>query len=186
MPLELKRRQFTRSQYHQMIATGVLSEGEQVELINGEILEMAAIGSRHAAQVNRLNRLFSRQLGDEVLVSVQNPIELGSRSEPQPDVVLLRFRADYYASGHPQAADVLLVVEVADTTVEYDRNVKALIYAQTGIEEYWLVNLLTGVIEVFRQPTANGYQIAETRQRGASLMLSTWENLTLSVDEILG
>jgi Uma2 family endonuclease len=187
MVLQVKRRPFTIEQYHQMIEAGVLAEGGRVELIDGEILEMAAIGSRHSAQVNRLNRLFSNIFkADDLLVSVQNPVELGPRSEPQPDVVLLRWQADYYESGHPQATDVYLVIEVSDSTVDYDRDVKAPLYAKSGIAEYWLVNLTTDAIEVFRQPTVNGYQSVVVKVRGDSIVLSTLTNLTLSVDQLLG
>jgi Uma2 family endonuclease len=190
----LQRRQFSLEQYHQMITTGVISEGERVELIDGEILEMAAIGSKHSAQVNRLNRLFSRSFGDDVLVSVQNPLELGPRSEPEPDVVLLRWRADYYEASHPQPSDVYLVIEVADSTVEFDRNVKALAYARGGIGEYWLVNLGTDAIEVYGQPTSQGYQCVETKYRAESIMVaalsdglgSTAGHRAFTVDQLLG
>lgn len=186
MPLQLKRRHFTLAQYHQMIATGVLPEGDRVELIDGEILEMATIGSKHSAQVKRLNRLFTRLLGDEVLVSIQNPIELGPRSEPEPDVALLRWRTDYYESSHPQPADVYLVIEVADSTVEFDREVKAPLYARSGIVEYWLINLPADAIVVHRQPTAAGYQWVETYQRGQAIAIATLPDIALTVDQILG
>ncbi len=186
MTLQLQRRQFTLAQYHQMIATGVVPEGDRVELIDGEILEMAAIGRKHAAQVNRLTRLFARCLGDEIVVSIQNPVELGPRSEPEPDVTLLRWRADYYEANHPQAADIYLVIEVADTTVEFDRDIKAPLYARSGIAEYWLINLPSDAIEVYRQPTAAGYQVVETKQRGMAIAPSTLPQLRLTVDQILG
>jgi Uma2 family endonuclease len=186
MVLQLKRRQFSLEQYHQMIATGVIPEGDRVELMDGEILEMAAIGSKHSAQVNRLNRLFSRSFGDNVLVSVQNPLELGPRSEPEPDVVLLRWRADYYESGHPQSSDVYLVIEVSDSTVDFDRNVKAPAYARSGIGEYWLVNLVIDAIEVYRQPAANGYQHVETKHRGESIGLEALPDYAFTVAQLLG
>jgi Uma2 family endonuclease len=186
MTLQLKRRQFTLSQYHQMIATGVLPEGDRVELIDGEILEMAAIGRKHSAQVNRLNRLFAQQLGDDILVSIQNPIELGPRSEPEPDAALLRWRDDYYESGHPQPADVYLVIEVADSTVEFDREVKAPLYARSGIVEYWLIDLQTDAIAVHRQPTIAGYESIEAYQRGMTIAIAARPDLTFTVDQILG
>lgn len=186
MPLQLKRRHFTLTQYHQMIATGVLPEGDRVELIDGEILEMAAIGSKHSAQVNRLTRVFTRLLGDEVLVSIQNPIELGPSSEPEPDATLLRWRADYYESSHPQPNDVYLVIEVADSTVEFDREVKAPLYARSGIVEYWLINLQADAIVIHRQPTATGYQQVETYNRGQAIAIATLPDIALTVDQILG
>jgi Uma2 family endonuclease len=182
---ELKRRLFTLSQYHQMIASGVLVEGERIELIDGEILEMAAIGSKHGAQVKRLNRLFSGLLESSVLVSIQDPIELGPRSEPEPDVALLRWRADFYESSHPQASDVYLVIEVADSTLEYDRSVKAPLYARSEIFEYWIINLQDSVIEVHRQPSSSGYQVIQSYRRGMEIEVMALPGLGLTVDRIL-
>lgn len=186
MTLQLQRRQFILAQYHQMIATGVLREGDRVELIEGEILEMAAIGAKHAAQVNRLNRLFSRRLGDDVLITIQNPIELGPRSEPEPDVLLLRWRADYYEASHPQPADVYLVIEVADSTVAFDREIKAPLYARSGIGEYWLIDLPADNIIGHRLPTPDGYQQIETRSRGMTIAVAALPDLTFTVEQLLG
>jgi Uma2 family endonuclease len=185
MVLELKRKQFDVTQYHQMIATGLLCEGDRLELIEGEILEMAAIGSRHSAQVNRLNRLLSGVLPD-VMIAVQNPIELGPRSEPQPDIVLLRWRDDYYEASHPQPEDCLLVIEVADSTLEFDRDVKAPMYSRSGIGEYWLVDVQGQAIECYRQPTKLGYQQMVRYGRGGSLSPVEFPSLSLRVDQILG
>jgi Uma2 family endonuclease len=193
MVLELKRKQFDVTQYHQMIATGLLCEGDRLELIEGEILEMAAIGSRHSAQVNRLNRLLSGVLPD-VMIAVQNPIELGLRSEPQPDIVLLRWRDDYYEVSHPTPEDCLLVIEVADSTLEFDsrsgrlsqRDVKAPMYSRSGIGEYWLVDLQGQAIECYRQPTELGYQQMVRYGRGGSLSPIEFPHLSLRVDQILG
>jgi Uma2 family endonuclease len=182
---ELKRRLFTIDQYHQMIASGVLTEGDRVELINGEILEMVAIGSRHGAQVKRLNRLFSGLLEPSVLISVQDPVELGPRSEPEPDVALLRWRDDFYATSHPQASDVYLVIEVADSALDYDRSVKALLYSRSDIFEYWIVNLQDNVIEVHRQPSQSGYQLIQSYQRGIDIEIMALPGLGLTVDRIL-
>ncbi len=181
---ELNRRLFTLSQYHQMIVSGVFAEGDRVELIDGEVLEMAAIGSKHRAQVKRLNRLFSGLFESSVLVSIQDPIELGPRSEPEPDVALLRWRADFYESSHPQASDVYLVVEVADSTLEYDRSLKAPLYARSGIFEYWMINLQDNVIEVHRQPSASGYQVVQSYRRGMSIEVMALPGLGLTVDRI--
>jgi Uma2 family endonuclease len=185
MALQLKRKQFDLTQYHQMIATGLLREGDRLELIEGEILEMAAIGSRHSAQVNRLNRLLSGLLPD-VIVAVQNPIELGPRSEPQPDIVLLRWRDDYYEAGHPQPEDCLLVIEVADSTLEFDREVKAPMYARSGIGDYWLVDLQGEAIECYRQPMDRGYRSMVRYGRGGVLSAIELPKLNLTVDQILG
>src|SRR5262245_37141744 len=117
MAVQVSRRLFTVDEYYQMAQAGILHEDDRVELIEGEIIETAAIGSRHAACVDRLNQLFSGRVAGRAIVRVQNPIRLSQRSEPQPDLALLRPRADFYATGHPGPQDVLLVVEVADTSV---------------------------------------------------------------------
>jgi Uma2 family endonuclease len=186
MVVELKRRQFTIQQYRQMLTSGVLQEGDRVELIEGEILEMAAVGSRHTSQVKRLNRIFSTRIAPSILISVQDPIELGPRSEPQPDLALLRFQADFYQSAHPQAEDVYLLVEVADTTLEYDRTIKAPMYAQAGIREYWIVNLVDGLIEVYTQPHHQNYQQITRYRRGQTIAIQALPGLVFDVSEILG
>ena len=120
---------------------GILGEDDRLELLEGEIVEMAPIGSRHQSVVDRLTRLFSNRVGDAAVVRVQGPVRLGDDSEPQPDLLLLRRRADFYATAHPGPEDVLLLVEVPDTSTEYDREVKLPLYARHGIAEVWLVGL---------------------------------------------
>lgn len=190
MAVELKRKPFTLEQYHQMIRTGLLVEGDRVELINGEILEMAAIGSKHSSQVNRLNRIFAKRLitqgiDEDVLISVQNPVELGPKSEPEPDVAVLKGSEDCYEMRHPQPSDVLLIIEVSDSTLEFDRDVKGPLYASSGIQEYWLINLQIGVIEVHRQPATNGYGQVEILQRGEAIASQAVPQLSFTVDELL-
>jgi Uma2 family endonuclease len=186
MAVQLLRRRFTVEEYHQMAEAGVLSEDERVELIDGEIIEMAAIGSRHAAGVKRLNHLFSQRLGARALISVQDPIQLSASSEPQPDVALLRPQADFYAQGHPQPTDVFLVVEVADTSVGFDRDLKAPLYAQAGIPEMWLANLTDDYVDVYRHPHPSGYQDVQRVQRGQRLTPEAFPDVELAVDDILG
>jgi Uma2 family endonuclease len=186
MSVQLLRRRFTVQEYHQMAEAGVLSEDERVELIEGEIVHMAAIGSRHAAAVKRLNHLFFQHLSGRAVLGVQDPIQLSSFSEPQPDVALLRPRVDFYAQGHPQPADVFLVVEVADTSVGFDRDLKAPLYARSGILEMWLVNLSDDYVAVYRQPHSTGYQDVRRMQRGQRLAPQAFPELELAVDDILG
>jgi Uma2 family endonuclease len=130
--VEVPRRLFTVEEYHRMAEAGILGEDERVELIEGEIIQMAPIGPQHAGSVININRLFVTRLGDRAVVSPQNPVVIRPRSEPQPDLVLLRPRAVSYSRGLPASQDVLLVVEVADTTVRFDRLVKARLYAPTS------------------------------------------------------
>ncbi len=131
----------TVDKYYRMAATGILPAGARVELIEGEIIDMAPIGSRHAGPVNRLNQILQRAAGDHAIVSIQLPVRLDETSEPQPDIALLHPRDDFYTQSHPGAKDVLLLIEVADTTLSYDRTTKATLYARYGIAEYWIVDV---------------------------------------------
>jgi Uma2 family endonuclease len=137
MTVQIQRRLFSVHEYHQMLQAGVLGEDDRLELIEGEIVQLSPINSRHAACVNRLNALFTSRLTGRAVVSVQNPIRLDTHSEPQPDLALLKPRPDFYAASHPNPEDVLLVVEVADTSADYDRGVKLALYARVGIAEVW-------------------------------------------------
>ena len=186
MSIQLLRRRFTVQEYNQMAEAGILSEDDRLELIEGEIVEMSPIGKRHAACVDRLNRLFSLRLQQRVIVRVQNPIHLSDRSQPQPDVTLLQPRSDFYAEGHPQPEDILLLVEVADTSVDYDREVKVPLYAQAGIYEIWLVDLVGEYVEVYREPAPNGYGEVQQRRRGEYISVQAFPDLDLSVNEVLG
>jgi Uma2 family endonuclease len=186
MAVQLLRRQFTVAQYHQMVAAGILTEDDRVELIEGEIIEMSPIGRRHAACVNRLVRLFSERLGDRVIVAAQNLVELSDRSEPQPDVALMHPRPDFYEAGHPQPQDILLLVEVADTTVEFDREIKMPLYAKSGVREVWLVDLNQNAIAVYREPSLSGYGQVQELQRGQTLVIQAFSDVSLAVEEVLG
>lgn len=136
----------------------VFAPDARLELIEGEIIERAPLGSRHAGAVKILNRLFSGLVGDLAIVSVQDPLIVGERSVPQPDLVLLKPRADSYSSAHPTVADVLLVIEVADAKLTFDMETKVPLYARAGIAEAWLVDLREHVVRVFRDPSASGYR----------------------------
>ncbi len=186
MALQLTRRRFTVDEYHQMARAGILGEDDRVELIDGEIVEMAPIGRRHAGCVNYLNGLFGERLRGATVVSVQNPVRLGERSEPQPDVALLRPRPDYYRFGHPRPPDVLLIVEVAESSAALDRRVKLPLYARSGIPEVWLVDLGKETIRAYRDPSPDGYRTARTFRRGERLSPSAFPDLELAVAEILG
>jgi len=169
-----------------MAEAGILTEDDRVELIEGEIVKMTPVGSRHAACVDRLTRLFSASIHGQAIVRVQNPIRLSERSEPQPDLALLRFRPDFYASSHPGPEDVLLVVEVAETSVNLDREIKLPLYARSGIVEAWLVDLAGQQLEVCLRPTARGYEEVQRVRRGARVRSQAFPDLDLGVDEILG
>ena len=155
--VEIPRRQFTVEEYHRMAEVGIFQPDERVELIEGEIIQMAPIGPRHAGCVINATRLFITRLGDRAVVSPQNPVVIQPRSEPQPDLLLLRPRAVSYSREHPIPEDVLLAVEVADTTVRFDRLVKARLYARARIAEFWLFLTADGIVEVYRQPGPEAY-----------------------------
>lgn len=186
MTVALKRRRFTVDDYHRMAAAGILAQHDRVELLDGEIIEMAPIGPVHAGYVNRLTALFTSRLGPRAVLSVQNPFVLSRYSEPQPDLALLQPRADFYASAHPRPEDVLLLVEVADTTVEFERRVKIPLYAAAGVREVWLLNLPAACLEACREPTTGGYADVRILGRGATVTPQALPDLTLDVADLLG
>lgn len=164
------RHLWTVSEFRRMGETRFLDPMARLELIEGDLFEMAPIGSFHAGTVGILNRLFMRTIADTRIVYVQSPIVLGDRSEPQPDLVLLRLRQDYYLSEHPRADDVLLLVEVSDSTIQFDRKTKVPLYARHGIPEVWLVvGPQRRHVEVYRdpQPERGGYRTRLQVKEGA-------------------
>ena len=185
-PVHVGIRRFTADEYERMIQAGVLSENDRCELLDGVIVSMAALGSRHIACVNRLVSLLVPLVEGAAIVSPQNAIRLDDESEPEPDIALLRMRPDYYASRLPRADDVLLVIEVSDTTLQYDQTLKVPAYARNAIGEVWVVNLQDEWIDVYSDPIAEGYRSVERVQRGDSITLSPWPEAELNVDDILG
>lgn len=183
LPTEVKRHRFTVEEYHRMVETGMLSEGDRVELIDGEVVEMAAIGWRHANCVNDLNMLLARFAQDRYVVGVRNPITISEYGEPQPDLVLLQNQP---TGRLPGPEDVLLVVEVSDTTLSYDRNVKLPRYAMVGIPEVWIVDLEGRRVEVHAVPSAEGYGISREFGLGEHVRSASIESLSVAVDEVLG
>jgi Uma2 family endonuclease len=186
MAVQLLKRLFTVEEYHQMGHAGILSEADRLELIAGELVQMAAIGARHAGCVNRITRLFCRLPEERAIVTVQNPIQVSQRTEPQPDLVLLQPRADYYSTAHPVPSEVLLLIEVADTSIDYDRDVKLPIYARSGIQEVWIVYLQENCLEVYRQPTVNGYSLMLRFWRGDRVSPLAFPEFEVSVDLAIG
>ncbi len=157
------RHRLTVADDERMAEAGILGRGERVELIDGEIIDMSPIEAVHAAVVNVLVRHFARQVGGATFVSSQNPLRLDDENEPEPDLSILRPRADCYAGGHPTAADTLLVIEVADTSLAYDLDIKVPLYARHGVPEVWVIEAATRRTHVFRGPTAGGAGYAERR-----------------------
>ena len=186
MTTQPQGRVFTVGEYYRMAEANILTEEDRVELIAGQIVAMSPIGSRHAACVKRLNLLLGKMIGDSMLLGVQDPIALDAYSEPEPDLVLLRPRADFYAAAHPAAGDVLLAIEVADTSASYDREVKVPLYAQAGIPEVWLIDLQQDRIEVYARPQGNAYQQRVEVAAADTFTSPTVAGLTLAAADLLG
>ena len=169
-----------------MIDAGVFVGNSNYELIEGEIVKKMTQGEYHISCINRLNRIFSRKCGDEIIVSVQNAVVISEISEPEPDVTLLRFQEDFYASGKATTEDVLLLIEVSDSTVSYDRTTKIKLYAQAGVEEVWLVNLPKQVLEVHTEPTNGKYKVVRKLNKNESVTPKLLPELTIKISDILG
>ena len=177
---------FTVDEYHRMGDLGILPETGRFELIRGEIIEMPTPGSPHSGRVNRLNRLFTVKLGESVIVSIQNPVGIDLFSEPMPDAALLKPRADFYTDCHPTADDVLLIVEVSDSTVKYDSNVKGSLYAEAGIPEYWILDVKKNVLVIHTEPTDGTYRQVRVVRHGDTVCLQKLPTVNFIVGEILG
>jgi Uma2 family endonuclease len=185
-PLAPTRHRLDVDAYYRMAEAGILTDPHRVELIDGEIIDMAAIGSPHAAVTNRLVRCFARAVADGLmLVTVQNPLRLDSYNEPEPDLMLLRSRADDYRESHPGAADVLLLVEVSETSLAYDRTTKLPLYAKFGVPELWIVDLIGAAVEVYRAPKEGAYASRERLTHGL-LIPALVPGVTIDVAGLLG
>jgi len=183
MSSEVERLLFTVEDYHRMAAAGILSEDDRLELLEGEIVRMAPVGGRHIAAVAELTRLLGRQLPEELRLLVQSPVRLGTTSEPQPDLAVVHAAA--LGEDPPGPHDVLLVVEVADTSLRVDREVKLPLYGRAGIPEAWLVDLQGGRVERHTEPTPRGYRRLEVYDRGEELASASLPGIRLPVDAVL-
>jgi Uma2 family endonuclease len=187
MSLPLRKRIFTVEEYHRMGAAGVIAPDERVELLEGEIYPMPPIGPPHSSRVTRLDRLFYQRLGFErFTIITQNPIHLGEYSEPQPDLTVAVWREDDYALAHPTPPDVLLVVEVADTTLKTDRQYKLPLYARAGVPEAWLINISGRRVELHAEPVNGAYQIVRVFQPDETIQSHAIPELQLAVSDIFG
>lgn len=183
MAIEPSHRRFTLSDYHQMAEVGILTEDDRVELIDGEIIEMTPVGGRHVACVSRLTRLLIESLGDDMAVNVQSPVQLGEHQEPEPDVAVVKAR--HYGNVLPGAADALLLIEVSDTSLGYDRARKLPLYAGAGIPESWVVDLQGEAIERHSSPVGGTYSVTVRAERGEEIESIAVPGLRLNADEVL-
>jgi Uma2 family endonuclease len=186
MPVAVSRRRFSADDYQRMGQAGILRAEDRVELIDGEILAMTPIGPLHCASVDRANRVFVIKAGESAIVRVQGSVRLDFYTEPQPDLVLLRPRADFYESQHPGPADILLIIEVADSSIDYDRDVKSRIYARSEVHEYWLVDLNRKVLCCYSVPVDGSYRDFREYQRGESVAPRLLQGCLVAVDELIG
>ena len=180
-----KKRLFTRKEYHAMGKAGILGHQERVELLEGEIIAMSPVGDRHMSCTRRLNHLFAElNAARRAIVSVQDPIATSS-SEPEPDIALLAFQEDLYDFRKPAPRDVLLLIEVSDSSLDYDRNVKLPYYAQVGIPEVWIANLRADRIESYTDPSPEGYRSTRIYQPGDTISPTAFPDFQINVDDII-
>jgi Uma2 family endonuclease len=180
---QIVRRTFTVDQYHAMGEAGIFQPDDRIELIRGEVLEMLPIGASHVGCVGRTTHVVTKQIGNDYFVLVQCPIRLSNDSEPEPDFLVVRM--DYDQSSLPTPSDALLVIEVSDSSLAFDRHVKLPLYARAGIPEAWLFNLTTTRIERHTDPSPDGYRSITIAVQGEALTSVSLPALTISVDAVL-
>ncbi len=186
MTIQSLRRRLTVDDYHKMIDVGIFQEDDRVELLDGEIYDMSPVDAIHAGQVKWLSQFLIQWAGGRVIVSIQDPIQLDDYSEPQPDLALLRWRDDFYRQHHPTANDILLIIEVANTSASSDRTEKLPRYAAAGIPEVWIVNIKRRVIEQYTQPDGDEYVNRKMVRRGVITSNCVSPGLQLSIDQVFG
>jgi Uma2 family endonuclease len=184
--MQILTHKFNVEQYHQMGEASIFAPGVRLELIQGEIVDMTPIGLKHAIAINRLNYLLTLRVRDRGIISIQNSIRLNNYSEPQPDVVILRHRQDFYANKFPAAEDVLLLVEVSDSSLKYDREVKVPLYAKSNIPETWVIDLNQEIIEIYRHPIENIYTLKQVINAGQSFSPVAFPDINLTPSDIFG
>lgn len=178
-------RRFSVDEYHRMAEVGILKPDDRVELLDGDIISMAPISSRHAAAVRKIAELFQRALTGRTIISVQCPIRLDEHSEPEPDIAVLRLEDSNYADAHPRPVDALLLIEVAQSSLIYDREMKIPQYARAGVREVWLVNLELQQVEIYREPAPLGYAVTSVHRRGATIAPQAFPDAPVRVDDLL-
>ncbi|MBR8834618.1 MAG: Uma2 family endonuclease [Stigonema ocellatum SAG 48.90 = DSM 106950] len=180
---------FTLAEYHRLIELGFLTQDDRLELIRGQLMQMAAKGTRHSVCNTKLFHELDRLVGDKAVVRGQEPIILPTDSEPEPDVAIARGQADDYLLSHPQPENILLVIEVSDSTLDYDQNTKLALYAEDGISDYWIINLVANQLERYCQPYQDaqgkfGYRTKQIALRHDSVTLPGFPNLVLELDRV--
>lgn len=183
--LEIPKRLFSVAEYHKLAETGILREEDRVELINGEIIEISPIGPKHAGNMGRLAQFLTLLFRENAIIRVQSPVQLGTYSEPEPDLAILKPREDFYTTSHPRPNEIMLLVEFADTSLSYDQKIKLPLYASHNIPETWLIDLLENRIMVFEHPKGEQYLNINTFQKGEAVQSTVLPEI-VPVEKILG
>lgn len=186
MEIQTTKKRFSVDEYYRMADAGIIAPQDRVELIDGEIIQMSPIGSRHSGCVNRLIHVFTAAFHEKAVVSPQHPLRLNPFTEPEPDLTLLKFRPDFYSAKTPEAGDALLVVEVSDSSLRYDRDVKLPRYAAAGIREVWIASLEDDLLLVHRELSDGEYRTRLTLGRGDSVQVSAFPGAIFEVRDLLG
>ncbi len=186
MVIQTIHRQITVEEYHRMGDVGILHDDERLELIDGEIIKMTPIGSRHAYCVNRMTEFLVTRLGSRAIVSTQNPVCLGKFSEPQPDIAIIKRSERKYMTRHPDASDVYLIIEFADSSINFDRDVKLPAYAKAGIYEVWIIDLVSECIEIYQEPATSGYKKMNKNKGSDTFAPSSFPDITIAANWALG
>jgi Uma2 family endonuclease len=182
---DFPHRKFTVAEYHSLADKGVFGRQERIELWDGEFISMSPIGTRHAGIVDQLAEYLRNFLEGKVIVRVQNPLVLDDFTEPEPDLTILHRREDFYKGSNVTAADVFLVIEVADTSLRYDREIKLPGYAAAGIQEAWLVDLQNDRVEIFTDPSPTGYRLVRILSRGDTAASSVFPEVQIAVSDLI-
>ena len=186
METEITKKLFTVDEFYRMAEAGIFTEDDRVELIDGEIIEMSPIGNPHKACVNRATTFFTEAFGRSAIVSIQSPLRLSKYTEPLPDVIVLKPVPDFYASRECRPEDVLFMVEVSDTTLRYDKNIKLPRYAAAGVSEVWIEDLKNELLLVYRNPVEKGFATSLVLRRPDSISPLAFPKVTFKVDDLLG
>ncbi len=180
----ITRRRITVEEYEVMYEAGVFKPDERLELINGEILKVAPMNAPHISYVIRLSRIFTERLTKRAIVSTQLPVVINEESEPEPDLSILRWRSDDYFSGKPSAQDVYAIIEVASTSLVYDRRVKLPLYARAGVPEVWIVKVQERELEVYRSPKGEAYSESRVLKPSDVVSLLAFPDVELALSEV--
>lgn len=180
----VKPRLITVSEYDRMIEAGIYTENDRIELLNGEIIEIMPKGTKHTSANSKIIRFFIKLFGDKLIVRSQDPIRLDDFSEPEPDVVLAIWDDKEYSENHPTPKDILLIMEISDTTLAYDREIKSQAYARNGIQQYLLLNLQNETLEEYREPSADGYGAKRTYRSGDVFNLVAFPEIEIKFEDL--